>query len=258
MATRTLTSARNYYLTQRRLNAVALRALRRARNARQAAEETVRYQVAAAALATTAVADQAAEQGLDPTPVAPVAPAAWAGFTAAGAEMLSYLGQASTPDELVLMALQQIRDTAASAHGVSVTATPSLGGHVRYLNPPSCARCTVLAGRWYRYSEGFPRHDNCDCAMVAVGDDPDPNLIANPDEAWRNGLITDLTEWQQKALEDGADLAQVVNVTRQKAGVRVAGRTLSRGGRLTPEGIYTLASDRAQAIELLQRYGYIR
>lgn len=258
MATRTLNSARNYYLQQRRLNAFALRAGRRARTVQQAAEATTRYQVAAATLAATTVANQASEQGLPPEPVAPTNPAAWAGFTAAGAALLDYLSMASTPDELALMVLQQIRDTASSAHGVATVATPSLAGHVRYLNPPSCARCTVLAGRWYRYSEGFERHENCDCVMVAVGDDPDPRLISNPDQAWRDGQITDLTQAEQQALEDGADMGQVVNIRRQGAGLKVAGRVLERGGRLTPEGIYQLASDRTQALELLQRQGYLR
>lgn len=31
-------------------------------------------------------------------------------------------------------------------------------GYVRMLNAPSCSRCVVLAGRWYRKNAGFARH----------------------------------------------------------------------------------------------------
>lgn len=258
MATRTLDSARNYYRQQQRLNAATLQAARRARNVRVAAEQTARYQVAAAALASTAVAAQAREQGVDAAPVAPVNPGAWAGVTAAGAALLDYLSAADNLDELALMAVQQVRDAASSAHGVATAVRPTLAGHVRYLNPPSCGRCVVLAGRWYRYSEGFARHENCDCVMVAVGDDPDPRLVVDPDEAWRSGLVSDLTQADLRALKDGADLGQVVNIRRLKAGLKVAGRVFERRGRLTPEGIYGLTDDRAQQLDLLRTYGYIR
>ena len=61
-----------------------------------------------------------------------------------------------------------------------------------------------------------------------------------------------------QALADGADLGQVVNIRRKAAGLLEAGHALTRGGRPTPAGIYRLASDRADALRLLKRYGYLR
>ena len=257
-----LASASRYYTAQQEINALAVRSIRASTSAEQAAQITASYQTAAAALAMQAVASQVAEQGLDAPPSALLDLAAFVGFTGAGADLLSYLTQATTPDELLLMAIQAIRDSGRIAHGVATVARPNLTGHVRYLNPPSCSRCTVLAGRFYRWSEGFQRHENCDCVMVAVGDEVPDGLLVNPDQAWRDGWVSDLTEAEQQALEDGADLGQVVNVRRKSAGLRVAGRILSREGgrtgRLTPEGIYQLASDRTEALELLTRFGYLR
>ena len=271
MATRTLASARNYYLAQRRLSALALRAARRARTVRKAAEETARYQMAAAALAASFVASQASEQGLDPAPVAPISPPAWAGLTSAGGVLLDYLSAASTPDQRALRAVQQVVDAGRSAHGVATAATPSLAGHIRYLNPPSCARCAILAGRFYRYSEGFERHTNCDCVMVAVGEDVDPNLIGDPMQAWRDGQILNsridketgerifspgFTQAQQKALDKGANMAKLVNLGRG-SGIKVPGRGL-KGGRLTPDAIFQINTDRNAALSQLRQWGYIR
>ena len=45
------------------------------------------------------------------------------------------------------------------------TATRKNVGYVRMLNPPSC-RCSVLAGRFYRWNNGFLRHPKCDCVHV--------------------------------------------------------------------------------------------
>ena len=257
-----LASASRYYTAQQEINALAVRSLRTATSAEQATQVTSAYQTAAAALAMQAVAAQVAEQGIDAPPTALLDLAAFTGITGAGADLLAYLSQASSIDDLVFMGVQAIRDAGRTAHGVATVARPNLTGHIRYLNPPSCSRCVLLAGRFYRWSEGFARHENCDCVMIAVGDDVPDGLRVNPDQAWRDGWVSDLTAAEMQALEDGADLGQVVNVRRKSAGLRVAGRILSREGgrtgRLTPEGIYQLASDRAEAVGLLRRFGYLR
>lgn len=50
-----------------------------------------------------------------------------------------------------------VRDSSRAVASVDVTARDSIG-YTRMLNPPSCARCVVLAGRWYRWNAGFDRH----------------------------------------------------------------------------------------------------
>jgi hypothetical protein len=73
-----------------------------------------------------------------------------------------------------------------------------------------------------------------------------------------------------QAIRDGADIFQVVNARRTKAGMYTAGglkyttesttkRGRKRGPRLMPESIYKIAgSDRAEAIRLLRFHGYLK
>lgn len=170
------------------------------------------------------------------------------------------------------IARTQIADTGRAAAGLDVATRPKVGW-VRMVNPPVCSRCLILAGRFYRWSDGFQRHPNCDCVHVAT------NLAA----ARREGLVDDPTAYfkglsrseqdgllgkaDAEAVRDGADMNQVVNARR---GMTVAGTTTEgttnrgfasrrlRGQvRLTPERIYREATSRADALRLLRLHGYI-
>lgn len=186
-------------------------------------------------------------------------------------EALLDIGQFTTaPDDLAVMVEQVkvdwefdrlvesiVQDAGRAAESVSV-ATRDHVAHVRYLNPPSCGRCAVLAGRIYRWSTGFERHPGCDCVMVptTVAND---QLVQDPEDLARRGLVHGLSKADLKAVQDGADLGAVVNVRRKSAGLMEAGQALTRGGRPTPAGIYRLADgDQSRAIELLRANGYIR
>lgn len=61
-----------------------------------------------------------------------------------------------------------IADTSRAADGVGIAARPGVAGFVRMLNPPSCGRCAVLAGKWFRWNAGFARHPRCFPAGVVV------------------------------------------------------------------------------------------
>lgn len=181
----------------------------------------------------------------------------------------------------------QIADAGRSSVGVGIVARPQMTGYVRMLNPPSCARCVILAGRWYPYSAGFLRHPNCDCVMIpgvenTVGDlRTDPmRYIRSIDEAER---VRILGKAGAQAVADGADLNQVVNARRGMATANVAGRRalittegITRRGlagqrlgagrgqrvvRLMPEQIYAdaerLGWSRDELIRQLVRFGYI-
>jgi hypothetical protein len=143
--------------------------------------------------------------------------------------------------------------------------------HVRYVNPPCCSRCAILAGRVYRWSDGFQRHPGCDCSMIPTT--VASPLVQDPYQLLRDGQIyttrTDkktgrktqvasLSKADMAAIEQGADLGRVVNVRSKKAGLLEAGHALRRGGRPTPAGIYRLAgTDRDRALALLAQHGYI-
>lgn len=172
--------------------------------------------------------------------------------------------------QLDMIVRTTIADTGRTATGIEIAATPTLG-YVRMLNPPSCSRCVVLAGRFYRWNAGFKRHPRCDCIHIPASEDQADDLRTDP-----QAYFESLTEAEQQraftadgaqAIRDGADVAQVVNARR---GVFTAGDgrrvtregTRSRGARrrvrLMPEQIYReAAGNRAEAIRLLRLYGYI-
>ena len=179
--------------------------------------------------------------------------------------------------QLSMMVLTEIADAGRGAAGVQIAARPRVG-YVRMLNPPSCSRCVILAGSFYRWNKGFLRHPRCDCVHV-------PTMVTDQAEAFAEGLIDDpyeafnrMSEAEQnrvftnagaQAIRDGADMYQVVNARRgmkfrgafttegtSKHGL--AGQILRRGQkRMTPETIYRLNPNREQAVEALRAQGYI-
>jgi hypothetical protein len=136
---------------------------------------------------------------------------------------------------LDLMGRLQVADAARIATGAGAAARPNWGGYVRVLTPPSCSRCAVLAGKFYRWNTGFRRHPKCDCQHFPTRDAgyaEAEGFITNPDTAWRNGHIKDLTRAQQDALENGADISQAINARRGMSTTDIGGRRV----RVTSEG----------------------
>ena len=194
-------------------------------------------------------------------------------------------------NQLAKIVATQVQDAGRVADGVGVTARKGVGW-IRELRTPSCSRCIVLAGRWYRWSDGFDRHPNCDCTHRPAKSRSD----ASPFNEKKYFSSLSAAEQDRvftvngaQAIRDGADIGQVVNARRgmQTAGSRVgttiegttkrglAGRRASVGGaefskrfatgsqyqrvrlRLMPEEIYRIAPTRDQALELLRRHAYI-
>lgn len=126
------------------------------------------------------------EQNIDAEPAGEVNTSALVGVAADGRSLASLLlepiirvKQAIGEGRTVPQAMQsgrsrldtimhtEVADAARAATGIGVVATPRVG-YVRMLTLPSCARCVILAGRFYRYSSGFARHPNCFPAGVVV------------------------------------------------------------------------------------------
>jgi hypothetical protein len=249
----TLRSARKHY---RLSSLIARRAVREARNAQArgvgaVATVVATHQVAQAVASQTAVAEMLAEQDIVAAAEALLNSVAFTTDLATFGQMVETAGDSGF-DRLVESLVQ---DAGRAAESVASAVRPNIY-HVRYLSPPSCSRCAILAGRVYRYSDGFLRHPNCDCVMI-------PTTVAapyaqDPDEMVRQGLVTGLSKADLKALADGADLGQLVNIRSRAAGLTESGRVLSRAGRPTPEGIYRMTSSRTEAVALLRRFGYVR
>lgn len=171
-----------------------------------------------------------------------------------------------------------IGDAGRAAAGVDTAARKNVG-YVRMLNPPSCSRCSVMAGRFYRWNNGFLRHPKCDCVHVqttAKAAAETEGLIHDPYEYFKGLSAADqdrlYTKAGAQAIRDGGDLFQVVNSRRgmkpgglmttegtsKRGNFRETAGDSTRGRRLTPEAIYKLNGDnRAAALKDLERYGYI-
>lgn len=200
-------------------------------------------------------------------------------------------------DTLLRSVTSEVADAGRGAAGVGIASNRACTGYVRVLNPPSCSRCALLAGKEYAFNTGFQRHPRCDCVHL-------------PTTLYRSSPLTDpkeyfdsLTAAEQnrlftgagaQAIRDGADIGQVVNARRamytsDAYGTRLASTwdgTTRRGAyfiaernraiekgliprgstgrgyrlkspRLLPEEIYRLAATRTEAIALLKRYAYL-
>ncbi|GGS47798.1 hypothetical protein [Streptomyces violaceus] len=184
-----------------------------------------------------------------------------------------------------------VADAGRIADMAGMIARPRVVSYVRVVELPACPRCIILAGQEYSLSEGFLRHPRCDCTVAP----------RRPGDTWElpspTSLYEQMTPAQQRrsfgadgaqAINEGADIAQVVNARRGMTTVTRYGRevqattegTTRRGlygsrarkfekaagaryaraktPRLMPEEIYRLADgDREHAIRLLKRNGYI-
>lgn len=246
------TARKNYLLSA----LIAARAVREAAKARPrglgaVAKVVASHQVATAVMSQRAMAQMLAEQEID------VAADALLNSTAFTTEVETFtrMAESAGDDGFDRLVESLVQDAARAAESVSVAVRPDIY-HVRFVNLPCCSRCAVLAGRVYRFSDGFQRHPGCDCSMI-------PTTVASPlrqspEDLFEQGQIRGLSKADVKAIHDGADLGQVVNIRRKAAGLREPGRVLSRTGRPTPEGIYRMASNRGQAVELLAKFGYVR
>lgn len=248
-----------------------------------------------------------ADQGLYEAPEAWVDPSSLAGVSSRGASLGAALYSAiphtkdliagGMPERVALAhgrevlqmsAAAQVADAGRTAAGLDTFARPKVG-YVRMLNPPSCSRCSVLAGRFYRNNEGFQRHPRCDCVHVPT---------TRTEAAESEGLVHDpyayfesLSESAQdktfgkaqaQAIRGGGDLFQVVNARRgmsyagvssdgSRRGQKVAsdftsegttrralwGGANPRGKRLTPDAIYAQGLPREATLDLLAKHGYL-
>jgi hypothetical protein len=232
-----------------------------------------------------------AAQGLADDPAGLVDPAMFSGIASDGRDLPSLLetsnvialrqiGFGATPAQALSNAgswLQmtvgtQVADAGRTASGVATASRRNVSGQIRMLTPPSCSRCAVLGGRWYRWDAGFERHPRCDCIGIPAGEDVAGDARTDARQAIIDGQVSGLSRADTKAIIDGADPARVINAHRGmytadaygQQGLKATTERASRSGldrgvpRLRPETIYRLAAgDRDEALRLLKRFGYI-
>jgi hypothetical protein len=197
-------------------------------------------------------------------------------------------------DEIVTT---QIQDVARVSEQVSLAVKPEFAGYLRTVEPGACGRCIILAGRFYKWNEGFLRHPKCRCDHRPLTRASDPQ---SPQELFEKMSPADqaraFTKSGAEAIRLGADPGLVVNARRGMS--TAAGNRLSRrevlgrqvytttegttkrglayqrlGGklqkspgsryrrtnvtRLMPESILEVATSREDAIRLLRLHAYI-
>lgn len=239
-------------------------------------------QLQAAAEAEAYVALAALEQSIDPAAQAALTARAFLGWASDGRPMSTLLDQAVVQAKagvkeglgvrealargmqfLDLTTLTQVADTGRGAELVTMTATPAVTGYVRMLNPPSCARCVILAGKHFTWNNDFRRHPRCDCLTIpsSINLSPDAAKVVNPEAYFKS-----LTPEQQvasfgvdgaRAIRDGASPITVVNASRGTF-TPTGRRAPTAAARRMPGDIYAEAGDdRARALELLRSEGYL-
>ncbi|MFJ6615447.1 hypothetical protein ACIQPT_34805 [Streptomyces sp. NPDC091289] len=191
---------------------------------------------------------------------------------------------------LDLMVRTAVADAGRAADSVGMTARPAVTSYIRVVEAGACSRCIILAGAEYGVSSGFLRHPRCHCGMEPVTrahrpKAQDPRKVVDAMSAKEKQRV--FGQAGAQALNEGADLGQVVNARRGMATATAFGRRLqtttegttrrgvagrraqdfrrlpgqryerSRSPRLMPEEIFRLADDRAHAMRLLRLHGYL-
>jgi len=250
-----LASARRQYAEQQKIAAAGLSQARRSatRGPRAVAGVVARYQAASILLTLEFAPTLLAEQGIDPAGEGRVS----AESLLTGSTAVDLLSKTETDPAFDRLVLSLISDAGRTAQSVDNATRRAVTGYVRSLNPPSCSRCAALAGRVYRYSQGFLRHPRCDCLMTPTTEAVGRDLLTDGTSLAKSGGVRGLSKADMDALNDGADLGQIVNVRRKQAGLTIGSSVMERAGRPTPAGIYRIASDKAEALTLFRRFGYV-
>jgi len=176
---------------------------------------------------------------------------------AGGAPVQEALNRGGT--RLIGDVLTMLGDTRRQVFHADLIQRPKLGGYTRMLNPPSCSRCVVLAGKWFGWNKGFQRHPRCDCIHIPTAEALAGEFTLNPREYFDSLSKAEqdatFTKSGARAIRDGADVGRVVN--RQRMPTAISGRGRNKAARLTVDDIYRVAGTRENAIRLLTTEGFI-
>lgn len=164
-----------------------------------------------------------------------------------------------------------LSDTSRAAVSLHTGARPGVG-YVRVLEGASCARCAVLAGRFYKRRADFARHKRCDCGQRPATEETARDLVTDPKAYFDSLARADqdrlFTGAGAEAIRSGADVAKVVNARRGMYAAQSPGMALlaTKSGatkigepvRLMPESIARMAGDdRSEYLRLLRLHGYL-
>lgn len=160
--------------------------------------------------------------------------------------------------------LTVMADTRRSVVGADIAQRPSIAGYTRMLNAPSCSRCVILAGKWFRWNQGFQRHPRCDCIHVPSVTEAfarEEGFVSDPYEYF-NSLSKEQQEKvfgriEARAIRDGGDIFRVENTRLRGLGTAKGNLRYGTPSKMTVDDIYRTAGTRANAIRMMEREGFI-
>ncbi|MGX9346632.1 hypothetical protein [Microbacterium sp. KNMS] len=171
--------------------------------------------------------------------------------TAVGQGMTAGAALAQSGRWLTMVTLTTLADTRRMVYQADIIQRPTVTGFVRMLNPPSCSRCIILAGKWFRWNEGFQRHPRCDCQHIPASENVSSDVRTDPYEMFKS-MSNEQQEAafgrsEARAIREGADIYRVVNQSVRK--LPTANSAIDR--------IYRTAGTRTNAIRMLREQGFI-
>ena len=173
---------------------------------------------------------------------------------ASSVEALAGVGRLFTSMNLTVLA-----DTRRQVFHADLIQRPRVSGYTRMLNPPSCSRCIVLAGKWFGWNKGFQRHPRCDCIHIPSSEALAGESMLDPKEYFDSLSSAQqdatFTKSGARAIREGADIGRVVS--RQRMPSALSRPKGSKPVRLTVDDIYRVAGSRSNAIRLLTQEGFI-
>jgi hypothetical protein len=115
----------------------------------------------------------------------------------------------------------EVADAARETINTGMCLDDRITGYERLVTMPACDLCIVLAGRTYRYSEGFQRHPKCSgCVHVPTYHVPGHGVIGGvPSEHTPDGLAAAMSPDERRAvfgpegaeaIENGAGVSPIV------------------------------------------------
>lgn len=249
-------------------------------------------QLAAAASGVAYVGNVLSETGVNAPPVAAVEPQRFVGGTRDGRPLETLLDGAVVKAKTAVgqglstsaaldsargwlqgVVMDSVRDANRQAVGAGMTVRPTLQGWVRMLNPPSCKFCIILAGKWFRWNQGFQSHPECDCRHIPSQESSAGDLTIDPLAYFRSvdARAQDriFGKNDAQAIRDGANIFRVVNIRSRGLANDALKNTPGRNrgwqsrrwgppSKMTVDDVYQAASNREDAIRLLDENGFTR
>lgn len=159
------------------------------------------------------------------------------------------------------VALTMLADTRRDVFQTDMVQRPQVTGYVRMLNPPSCSRCVILAGKRFQWNQGFQRHPNCDCIHIPATESLAGDFTTDPYAYFNSLSPQEQDRWfggaNAQAIRDGADIYRVENTRNRGLGTAAGNKRYGTPFRRTVEDIYSRDPSRKFVIENLQYHGYI-